>query len=108
MPEHTPGTWSILAAEGFCPPTENGDLAIVAGGLIIAEVFHRIDNDLYAPVRANAQLLIAAPDLLTAGRGLIAYRDRVGPLNFQLEKADDHFNQLRAAIARATEVPHAS
>jgi hypothetical protein len=30
--------------------------------------------------------------------GLIAYRDAAGPLNFQLEKADDFINALRAAL----------
>lgn len=39
--------------------------------------------------------------LATAARRLIAYRDAAGALNFQLEKADDFINELRAAIARA-------
>lgn len=43
----------------------------------------------------------AAPELLAACKALIAYRDAAGPLNFQLEKADDFINALHAAIARA-------
>lgn len=39
------------------------------------------------------------PELLAACRGLLAYRRRVGPLGFQLEKADDHLRQIEAAIA---------
>lgn len=49
-----------------------------------------------------------APDLATlraknealreAAAGLIAYRDAAGPLNFQLEKADDFIERLRAAL----------
>ena len=39
--------------------------------------------------------------LKAACKGLIDYRDRVGPLGFQLEKADDFIGQMRAAIAAA-------
>lgn len=41
------------------------------------------------------------PDLLVACEKLVAYRDRAGAGNFQLEKADDFIHMMRAAIARA-------
>ena len=40
-------------------------------------------------------------DLLTACKRLIEYRDSAGPLNFQLEKADDFMKLMRVAIAAA-------
>ena len=36
-----------------------------------------------------------------ACRGMVDYRDRVGPLNFQLEKADDFIRLMRLAIEEA-------
>ena len=50
---------------------------------------------------ANARLIAAAPDLLAACEKMVAYRDRSGPLSFQLEKADYFFEMARQAIARA-------
>lgn len=38
-------------------------------------------------------------ELVRLCEALIAYRDRVGPLGFQLEKADDYIWSLRQAIA---------
>ena len=43
----------------------------------------------------------AHDDLLAACKALVDYRDRAGALGFQLEKADDYINQIRAAIAAA-------
>jgi len=40
-------------------------------------------------------------DLLEACKELIAYRDRNGPLNFQLEKADDFIHRMRVAVDKA-------
>lgn len=61
---HTPGPWKILTADdGFIGDEEKKDLGIAAGG-IIAEVFYRIDDDIFADVEANATLIAAAPDLL--------------------------------------------
>lgn len=51
--------------------------------------------------QAEAEL-VQKDEALAAARGLIAYRDRVGPLNFQLEKADDFINGIRNALAKAT------
>lgn len=44
----------------------------------------------------------AAPDLLAACEKLVDYRRRVGPLNFQLEKADDYIQAIAAATSEAS------
>ncbi len=49
----------------------------------------------------------AVKDLLEACEKIVEYRDRSGPLSFQLEKADYFFEMARKAIAKANgeEVP---
>lgn len=37
-----------------------------------------------------------------AARGLVYYRRRAGPLNFQLEKADDYINAMRNELEAAS------
>jgi hypothetical protein len=49
----------------------------------------------------GGEVEVAPAGLLAACAALVAYRDRVGPLNFQLEKADDFINRIRAAIEDA-------
>lgn len=67
---------------GIYPPLgESGPVALVAG-------------------EANARLISAAPDLLAACEALVEYREHVGPLNFQLEKADDFIRMMKQAIAK--------
>lgn len=45
-------------------------------------------------------------DLVDLADAFVNYRDRVGPLGFQLEKADFWFDRLRAALAsRPTGTP---
>ncbi len=41
--------------------------------------------------------------LLVACEKMINYRDRVGPISFQLEKADDFIHPMRVAAAAAKE-----
>lgn len=57
------------------------------------------------PTDEDAAFIVRAcnahDDLLAACKALVDYRDRAGALGFQLEKADDYINQLRAAIAAA-------
>ena len=60
MMTHTPGPWKIVRAV-----ISAEDYAIVAGG-IIAEVFHRIDDETFADAEANARLIAAAPVMLEA------------------------------------------
>ena len=40
-----------------------------------------------------------AEQLADAGKELIAYRDRAGAINFQLEKADDYHRRIRDTLA---------
>ena len=47
-----------------------------------------------------ANLIAAAPDFLEVCKRLIAYRDSSGPLNFQLEKADDFIRLMRIAVEK--------
>ena len=49
----------------------------------------------------DARLIAAAPKMLEALKAFVEYRDRVGALGFQLEKADDYIRDMRAAIASA-------
>ena len=62
---HTPEPWKILKVDeqGYVSSPEGKDLAITAGG-IIAEVFYRIDDDIYADVEANARMMVNAPGML--------------------------------------------
>ena len=39
-----------------------------------------------------------ANKVLEAARGLVEYRRQAGPLNFQLEKADDFINRMKNAL----------
>ena len=57
---HTPGTWRTLLSP------HNKDIAILTNQGLIAEVFHRIDDNAYADAEANARLIAAAPALVTA------------------------------------------
>ena len=61
---HTPEPWKILKVDenGYVSSPEGKDLAITAGG-IIAEVFYRIDDDIYADVEANARMMANAPGM---------------------------------------------
>ena len=87
---HTPGPWIIHP---------DGDLVTAKfdpqyGSDGVAWVIKRPEY------KANARLIAAAPQLLEACKGLIAYRDH-NVLNFQLEKADDFIRMMRIAIAAA-------
>lgn len=41
--------------------------------------------------------------VIEAARGLLEYRKRSGPLNFQLEKADDYLRIMRESLAALKE-----
>lgn len=45
----------------------------------------------------------AMNQLIEAARGLVDYRRRAGPLNFQLEKADDFIFQMSVALEEVEE-----
>ncbi len=60
-----------------------------------------VDIWIEEPYQAEVfQLREKVERLQVAAAGLVAYRDAVGPLNFQLEKADDFINALRTALAQ--------
>jgi hypothetical protein len=50
---------------------------------------------------AYANLFAAAPEMLAVLKAFVDYRDRVGALGFQLEKADDYINNMRTIISIA-------
>jgi len=98
--EHTPGpwtvenneetydTWNIVATE-----TDNGD--------VVAEVPKTGDEDYDSKVScANARLIAAAPDLLTACRRAVKHIDAAPEHN---DADDEMLVVLRAAIALATQ-----
>lgn len=99
--EHTPAPWSTrLASDG------SGDIGIIAGGHCIAECFLDIrvhGEGAHDECSANARLIAAAPDMLTA---LQAIRNAVGALpeglEGYLESLDEPVAMVRQAIARAT------
>ena len=73
---YTPEPWKILKVDeqGYVSSPEGKDLAIAAGG-IIAEVFYRIDDDIYADVEANARMMVNAPGMFNALKALGAKPD---------------------------------
>ena len=106
MPEHTPGPWITVETRGPCAPDQRGDKAIVAEfGQIIAEVFHRVGPDDWAPVEANARLIAAAPDLLAAAELVYKYLEEDPPTDDAPFDAWESWRTsitvLRAAIAKA-------
>ena len=69
---HTPGPWTF---------DRSGDSRIVADRLCVALVTRGVDDpqpfDLEGPTyQANARLIAAAPDLLAAGKALLAWYER--------------------------------
>lgn len=67
-----------------------------ASGNEVVTVHGHFDNTI-----KKARLIAAAPDLLMACEKLADYRRRVGPISFQLEKADDYIRMIEKAIATA-------
>jgi hypothetical protein len=66
---------------------------------MIVESSEKVDAELRA-LDFQERLYREAPAMLEACEKLIAYRDRAGAINFQLEKADDYIRMMRAVIAR--------
>jgi hypothetical protein len=90
----TPKPWKIQDNSGYLRNE------IYGNGHIVAQVMYWMGSEDAAEVNANAHIIEAAPDLLDASERLIAYRD-ANTVNFQLEKADDFFRELRTAIRKA-------
>jgi hypothetical protein len=76
--------------------TKTGDLYVVKS------VLAKIPNSDFDNFEQTTILEKVDNDtLLSAAKAVIEYRDRVGAMGWQLEKADDYFRQLRSAIAQA-------
>jgi hypothetical protein len=89
MPKYTPDPWEVGEDCG------NGDAIVTYQSRDICRI-----EMFYGDGQANAALISILPDLLEACEGLIEYRRR-NTLNFQLEKADDFINAMKATIAKA-------
>lgn len=97
MTEHTATPWET-----------NGDMMVYPKGT--PEHWRKQRGHCVAVIPynpADAAFIVRAcnahDDLLAACKALVEYRDRAGALGFQLEKADDYINGMRAAIAAAEE-----
>lgn len=106
MSEHTPGPWTILTVAGPVPADQRNDRAIMDGdGQIIAEAFHRVGPDDWAPVEANARLIAAAPELLAAAELVYKYLEDDPPTDDAPFDAWESWRTsitvLLAAIAKA-------
>ena len=90
---YTSGEWKILQAE------YGKDFAILAGGLCIAEVFNRVEEDIYIDAEANARLIAAAPAMLEALKGI--YEDGLVIDALSLAGIEDVLNTAGSAIRKA-------
>ena len=95
MTEHTPGPWLVVNIKGM-------NVLMVGAGQDGSNIVADIRLHRHAPaVEANARLIAASPDLLTALEALLNEVEHAGNAN-----ADDYgwptvVPQARAAIARA-------
>ena len=108
--EFTPGPWKINGpSKGLAsdPCDDGGDYAIRASlpnagdnkrPYILAEVIERVDYSVFAPAKANAVLIAAAPDLLEACKAI------KGVLDERLLSVDQlmALAVINMAIAKAT------
>lgn len=72
---HTPGLWQMKVANDGC-----GYIGIVGDGGVLAECFHEIrasDEKAYKEMLANARLIVAAPELLTALQAMVLAYDNL-------------------------------
>jgi hypothetical protein len=84
-----------LAKSEQRPPSDNS--------LVVKKLLGRTGDRLLHREAATAieSLEVQKVALTQALKDILEYRDRVGPLGFQLEKADDLFIKARAALAGA-------
>ena len=67
MNKHTSGKWICKGPAEGADESRCGDYAIIdAKGKIIAEAFRMVDENEYRDAQANANLMVAAPELLEA------------------------------------------
>ena len=90
---HTPGTWRTLESP------HSKDIAILTSQGMIAEVFHRIDDETFADVESNARLIAAAPSLVEALKKI----EKMGRDVRRNSKAEFMGNIARQALDQAGE-----
>jgi len=105
--QHTPGPWQI-GPEFLerCGAFKLHGRPISGGGKAIARVWSGSDRRLFEQPddEANARLIAAAPDLLSALRGLLEECDRHGAfehVGFEFPTVKPAFDAARAALAKA-------
>lgn len=93
--QHTAGPWRIQ--ESKRPITAE------AGSLVIIEANALIQSPAFdSSARANAKLIAAAPDLLTALKSIIFEADTTDCGDEYIELTRENIAKARAAIAKAT------
>lgn len=85
--QHTAGPWTLTLDPAF--PAELAIDAIVDGRTVHIALVHGVGTD--EETQANASLILAAPELLAALKGVVRVADR----------KTDEFDAARAAIAAA-------
>lgn len=100
--KHTPGPWK---ANGPSPGNikgfdDGGDYAIISGG-IIAEAFHRIDDNTFVDAEANARLIAAAPELLATLKFALAEISDMTTDAFSKGADKEARDRMKQAIAKA-------
>ena len=115
--KHTPGPWEGIEGTPIITKQWNGRSISLAN--VQRPAWHEDHNKASEEAGANAARIVACVNgcdginpeavkyLLAACKKMVEYRDRAGPMGFQLEKADDFFAMARKAISKATgeEVP---
>lgn len=98
MPQHTPGPWGALSLGLDAPAGSNETYEVWAGDITPDQMIAVLAGE---NQEANALLIAAAPDLLTACEAMHArlFREQGGDPNSPWRAAVD---MLRAAIAKAT------
>lgn len=106
MSKHSVGPWKSHAAEGqeqlrdtaFIVAPEN------ASAVVLAEVkFHPIERAAGRTAEANARLIAAAPELLSALEALSQYTHEITDEGRDLEDPDDieDYGKIRKQVAKA-------
>lgn len=110
---HTPGPWVV---NNFEPTTYGADWVDGPDRRVIADCSHIVARGPHGysldvdpdEIAANAHLIAAAPDLLSACKmALVSLRERKSFIDMPERRGDTEFvrEQLRAAVAKAEPTP---
>ena len=98
----TPGHWHI---NPFCAQVDSSERGEDGALLPICRMLWPTNERDEATTMANARLAAAAPDLLEAGKGLLAFHDAADSESLDRAEAYDQvIAAMRAAIAKATKL----